>query len=94
MEVTKEKFGESHLGVAGSMNNLASLYESQGKYAAAEPLYKEALSLFESLLGADHPSTATVRENYKIFLQQKASAATPPKEGLLSKVWNILKTEL
>lgn len=40
-----------------SVNNLAGLYESQGHYAEAEPLYRRALATRERVLGAEHPST-------------------------------------
>jgi len=50
---------------------LARLYELQEKDNEAEPLYLEALAIFEQSLGIDHPNTVTVRENYQLFLQQK-----------------------
>jgi tetratricopeptide (TPR) repeat protein len=55
---------------------LALLYYSQGKYSEAEPLYQEALAIFEQSLGIDHPNTVTVRENYQLFLQQKEEHQT------------------
>ena len=48
---------------AMSLNNLAFLYESQGLYGKAEPLYQRALAIDEKLLGADHPNTATSLNN-------------------------------
>jgi F0F1-type ATP synthase beta subunit len=39
------------------MNNLAYLYESQGKYEAADPLYEETLQLRKKVLGEEHPHT-------------------------------------
>jgi tetratricopeptide (TPR) repeat protein len=38
--------------LAASLNNLAGLYESQGKWAEAEPLYDEALAIRRTLFGA------------------------------------------
>ena len=49
--------------MATSLNNLAALYDTQGQYAAAEPLYKRALAIDEKALGPDHPSVATSLEN-------------------------------
>src|SRR5437588_12845906 len=49
--------------VALSTNNLAFLYERQGKYDDAEPLYKRALAICEEVLGPIHPSTATSVNN-------------------------------
>ena len=42
-----------------SLNNLAALYQAQGRYAEAEPLYKRALAIDEKALGPDHPDVAT-----------------------------------
>jgi tetratricopeptide (TPR) repeat protein len=39
------------------------LYESQGRYAEAEPLYKEALAIKAKVLGKEHPSYATSCNN-------------------------------
>src|SRR3954465_11774297 len=40
--------------IATSLNDLALLYQAQGQYAQAEPLYKSLLSIFEKALGPDH----------------------------------------
>ena len=42
-------------GAAASMRNLAVLKKSQGRYEAAEAIYKEILELFEKAAGRDHP---------------------------------------
>ncbi|OUL28469.1 tetratricopeptide repeat protein, partial [Nostoc sp. 106C] len=39
------------------------LYDSQGRYSEAEPLYLQALSLKRRLLGEEHPSVATSLNN-------------------------------
>jgi len=38
--MTKKALGPDHPDVATSINNLAELYDNQGRYAEAEPLYK------------------------------------------------------
>ncbi|WP_133158959.1 tetratricopeptide repeat protein, partial [Microcystis aeruginosa] len=55
--------GDNHPHVATSLNNLAALYESQGRYTEAEPLYLEALDLKKQLLGDNHPHVATSLNN-------------------------------
>jgi CHAT domain-containing protein/Tfp pilus assembly protein PilF len=45
------------------VNTLAGLYQSQGQYAKAEPLYLRALAISEKSLGADHPSTGSSVNN-------------------------------
>ncbi|MBU7582639.1 MAG: tetratricopeptide repeat protein, partial [Nostoc sp. TH1S01] len=46
-----------------SLNNLALLYKSQGRYPEAEPLYIQALDICERRLGANHHDTVTTRNN-------------------------------
>ncbi len=50
--------------------SLALLYQEQGKYAEAEPLFKRALAICERALGPDHPHTQTVRRKYDGLLQE------------------------
>ena len=45
-----------------SLNNLAVLYDEQGRYADAEPLYKRSLAIREKALGPDHPDVAAIAE--------------------------------
>ncbi len=56
--------------MATSLNNLALLYEAQGKYAEAEPLYGRALAILEKTLGPDHPNVAQSLENYAALLRE------------------------
>jgi len=53
----------THPDVAISLNNLAALYEDQGDYAKAEPLYRRSLAIREKALGPNHPDVATSLEN-------------------------------
>jgi hypothetical protein len=41
-----------------------------GRYEAALPLYELALDICQTALGAEHPSTQTVRQNYESCLQK------------------------
>jgi tetratricopeptide (TPR) repeat protein len=54
---------QDHPNVATSLNNLATLYRDQGRYAEAEPLYQRSLVISEKTLGKDHPTTKTVTSN-------------------------------
>ena len=54
----KQLLGEAHPDVATSLNDLAHLYNSQGRYGEAEPLYLEALAMYKQLLGEAHPDVA------------------------------------
>jgi tetratricopeptide (TPR) repeat protein len=44
--------------VATSLNDLARLNYSQGRYAQAEALYQRALVILEKALGREHPHVA------------------------------------
>jgi tetratricopeptide (TPR) repeat protein len=52
------------------LNNLALLYQAQGKYSEAEPLFKRALAIKEKALGPEHLSVATTLENYAALLRK------------------------
>jgi tetratricopeptide (TPR) repeat protein len=39
LKIWEQVLGPQHSDVAASLNNLAELYDAQGKYAEAEPLY-------------------------------------------------------
>jgi tetratricopeptide (TPR) repeat protein len=53
-----------------NLNNLALIYYNQGKHAKAEPLYRRTLAILQKALGPEHPSVATVLENYAILLRE------------------------
>ncbi len=74
-----EKFGEQDPRLAASLNNLAALYDTQGKYAQAEPLYRRALAIREKVLGPEHPAVATSLNNLAglYYAQGKYTQAEP-----------------
>ena len=65
-----ETFGPEDPRLAASLNNLALLYDAQGNYAQAEPLYKRSLAIVEKALGPEHPDVATALENYADLLRK------------------------
>ena len=62
LAIREKALGPDHPDVGTSLNNLASLYRDQGRYAEAEPLYKRALAIYEKALGPDHPDVGTVAQ--------------------------------
>ena len=60
--------GADHPDTANSLNSLAALYFVQGRYAEAEPLFKETLEIMERVLGVEHPNTKVARDNYQRLL--------------------------
>jgi hypothetical protein len=79
--------------LATSLPNLAALYKSQGRYGEAEPLYRRSLAILLQSLGADHPNTETVRQNFcgliKAMVQAGQTAQLseqPLTQALLAKM--------
>ncbi len=89
--MTRKSLGPEHPSVATSLNNLAELYRSQGRYESAEPLYVEALAIAERVLGKEHPNTKIFRENYQIFLEEKEGREGGRSRSMYSKVGRWIK---
>ncbi|MFN5971689.1 MAG: tetratricopeptide repeat protein, partial [Microcystis sp.] len=71
LKLRKRLLGENHPNVAYSLNNLALLYYSQGRYLEAEPLFLQALAIAEQALGENHPNTVKIRESLQKMRQQQ-----------------------
>jgi hypothetical protein len=54
---------KENIEFTGSLNGLALLYDSQGRYNDAEPLYLQSLDIRKRQLGNDHPDVATSLNN-------------------------------
>jgi tetratricopeptide (TPR) repeat protein len=63
--------GQDHPNTLISMNNLARLYEHQGRYAEAEPLLVKAAGVSRRVLGAAHPNTLRYMNNLSEFYQNQ-----------------------
>ena len=72
-------FGDDHLLLATSLNNLAELYRTQGKYEEAEPLYKRSLTIREKSLGPEASGVAGSLNNLALLYhtQGKYEQAEP-----------------
>ncbi|HEY9641635.1 MAG TPA: tetratricopeptide repeat protein [Coleofasciculaceae cyanobacterium] len=89
----ERQLGADHPDTARSLNNLAALYESTGRYSEAEPLYLRAVVIFRDRLGETHPNTQTVWQNFVGCLQQAIESgqtaqlsAHPVTQGLLEQL--------
>src|SRR5262249_39540054 len=63
LAIREKALGPDHPDVAQSLNNLATLYDQQARYADAEPLYKRSLVIRENILGPNHPMVAESLNN-------------------------------
>ncbi len=72
MKIAEEDFGSEHPNVAISLNNLALICQSQGKYAEAESLFKSALAIIEKTLS---PDVAALLSNLAYFYQSQRKYA-------------------
>ena len=59
----RRRWGPSTPTWRTSLNNLAELYQAQGRYAEAEPLYRRSLAIREKALGPEHPDVGTSLNN-------------------------------
>src|SRR5437867_2394985 len=71
-----ERFGPKDARLGASLNALGVVYFDEKNYAAAEPLFKRALSIREESLGPEHPDVgATLNNLAEIYWSQKNYAA-------------------
>jgi tetratricopeptide (TPR) repeat protein len=74
LNMAERRFGANHPDTATSLNNLAGLYTSMGRYSEAEPLYLQTLAIFLQSLGETHPHTQTAWRNFRYLVQQAVQA--------------------
>jgi hypothetical protein len=78
--------------MATSIDHLAGLYHSQGRYSEAEAIYLQSLNIMEQQLGAEHPNVATILNNLSALydVQGHYNEAT----ALSLRSLNILERQL
>ncbi|MCP2728906.1 CHAT domain-containing tetratricopeptide repeat protein, partial [Limnofasciculus baicalensis] len=88
----QEILPEKHPHIAGSLNNLAALYQSQGRYAEAEPLLRQALAINQEILPEKHPLVANSLNNlaYLYESQGRYAEAEPLFRQALAMFQEIL----
>jgi tetratricopeptide (TPR) repeat protein len=59
LSARRRVLGSDHPDTLTSIYSLGGLYQTQGKYDAAEPLYEQCLNARRRVLGSDHPNTLT-----------------------------------
>jgi tetratricopeptide (TPR) repeat protein len=74
--------------LAASLNNLAGLYRSQGRWTEAEPLYDEALKIDRELFG-DHPNNDLASSLNNLALLYKSQGRWADAEPLYAEALKI-----
>ena len=87
--------GAEHPDTLASVNNLAFLYQAQGRYGEADPLFQRALAANERVLGADHPNTLTSVNNLAALYQAQGryGEAEPLSQRALAARERVLGAE-
>ena len=75
LRIRQKVLGPEHRDTAGSLNNLAALYDDMGEYAEAEPLFQEALRIDQKVLGPEHPNTARSLNNLALLYEEMGEYA-------------------
>jgi tetratricopeptide (TPR) repeat protein len=67
----ERQFGINHANVGTSLNNLADLYQAQGLFAEAEPLYRRSAAILEKNFGSGSPYLAAVLNHWgRLYVKQ------------------------
>ncbi|MEA5544236.1 tetratricopeptide repeat protein, partial [Limnoraphis robusta CCNP1324] len=95
LAILEKALGSEHPDVARSLNNLASLYSSQGRYTEAEPLYRRSLAILEKALGTEHPDVANSLNNLANLYESQGrfNEAEPLYQRSLAILEKVLGTE-
>src|SRR5262245_4786066 len=62
-----EEFGREDRRVAVSLSQLAQVYAGQGKHVEAEPVYLQALKIYEAVHGENHADVAATLNNLGVL---------------------------
>jgi len=66
---------EPHPDLAEALNDMGLLLDERGDLDESEKFYREALAMYQRLLGDKHPYVATALENVALILQDKGDLA-------------------
>jgi hypothetical protein len=71
LQLREKVLGKKHPYTLHSMNNLALVLQTQGKYDEAEKLHRRTLELEEKVLRREHPSTLQSMNNIALVLDKQ-----------------------
>jgi tetratricopeptide (TPR) repeat protein len=88
LTIAREIFPATDNDLAVSLNNLAELYRSQGRWAEAEPLYDEALKICRELFG-DRPNNDLAASLNNLALLYRSQGRWAEAEPLYDEALKI-----
>jgi len=91
-QFARQRLGQKDPDTLESLNDLAFLYHSMGRYSEAGPLFEKALRLREAVLGPQHPDT--VRSLNNLAALYRAEGRYAEAEPLYAKALNVSKEVL
>jgi tetratricopeptide (TPR) repeat protein len=71
VEINRRAWGKDNPETAMSVNDLATALSSQGKFAEAEPLYRQSLEIYRRTLPAKHPKIGETLNNLALLLERQ-----------------------
>jgi len=87
-----EEFGREDRRVAVSLSQLAQVYAGQGKHVEAEPVYLQALKIYQAVHGENHLDVAATLNNLGVLHRMYGQYAEA--EPLLTRALAIKETLL
>lgn len=72
LQITQAQFGDEHLDIALSLNNVAITYLLRGQYQEAEPLLLQSLKIRQKLLAKEHYDIALNLNNLAEIYRHKS----------------------
>lgn len=89
LKAASQMYGPDHTQTAISMNNLAAIYQGQGRLPEAEELYKQAMTIWEKSVGKNSYEVASCMNNLAdvYSAQQKYKDS----ENLFKSAFSILE---
>ncbi|HEX9879215.1 MAG TPA: tetratricopeptide repeat protein, partial [Candidatus Binatia bacterium] len=72
LRINEKVLGPYHPSLVRDLNNLARLYQTQGRYRLAEHLLKEAALIREKALGPENPAVAESLNSLAVLYKKQA----------------------
>ena len=71
LEIREATLDPDHPSVAQSLHQVAGIHAQQSKFTTAEPLYKQAMEIYEGAFGKDHFLVAKELEALSVLYQKQ-----------------------